>query len=103
MAIVTLLVYGGLIIQYNYLIFAVFIAGSILYVLWIFLFLKKRKKIDYMRFQESASNQSTIIQLITGIQEIKINNCEKQKQNEWIQIQKRLYNISLRGLESGLP
>ena len=98
MAIVTLLVYGGFIIKYNYLIFIIFIAGSVLYVSWVFLFLKKRKEIDYMRFQESASNQSTIIQLITGMQEIKINNCEKQKQGEWEQIQKRLYNISLRGL-----
>jgi ATP-binding cassette subfamily B protein len=98
MAIITLLVYGGFIIKYNYLIFIIFIAGSILYVSWVFLFLKKRKKIDYMRFQESASNQSTIIQLITGMQEIKINNCEKQKQWEWEQIQKRLYDISLRGL-----
>jgi ATP-binding cassette subfamily B protein len=98
MAIVTLLVYGIFIIQYNYLIFTVFIIGSIFYVSWIFLFLKKRKKIDYMRFQESAANQSNIIQLITGMQEIKINNCEKQKQEEWEQIQKRLYDISLRGL-----
>ncbi|MDR3218228.1 MAG: peptidase domain-containing ABC transporter [Dysgonamonadaceae bacterium] len=98
MAIVTLLVYGIFIIKYNYLIFLVFILGSILYVSWIFLFLKKREKIDYMRFQESAANQSNIIQLITGMQEIKINNCEKQKQGEWEQIQKRLYDISLRGL-----
>ncbi|GHU70169.1 ABC transporter ATP-binding protein [Bacteroidia bacterium] len=98
MAIVILLVYSIFIIQYNYLIFTVFIIGSILYISWIFLFLEKRKKIDYMRFQESASNQSNIIQLITGMQEIKINNCEKQKQGEWEQIQKRLYDIGLRGL-----
>jgi ATP-binding cassette subfamily B protein len=98
MAVVILLVYGAFIIKYNYLIFTVFILGSILYISWVFLFLKRRKKIDYMRFQESASNQSTIIQLITGMQEIKINNCEKQKQAEWEQIQKRLYDISLRGL-----
>jgi ATP-binding cassette subfamily B protein len=98
MAIVILFVYGMFIIKYNYLIFTVFISGSILYVLWVFLFLKRRKKIDYMRFQESASNQSTIIQLITGMQEIKINNCERQKQGEWEQIQRRLYDISLRSL-----
>ena len=98
MAIATLLVYGAFIINYNFLIFTIFIIGSTLYVSWVFLFLKKREKIDYMRFQESAANQSNIIQLITGMQEIKINNCEKQKQEEWEEIQKRLYGISLRGL-----
>lgn len=98
MAVVILLIYGIYIIKYNCLIFVIFITGSIFYVSWVFLFLKKRKKIDYMRFQESASNQSTIIQLITGMQEIKINNCEKQKQREWEEIQKRLYDISLRSL-----
>jgi ATP-binding cassette subfamily B protein len=98
MAIVTLIAYGIFIVRYNYLIFAVFTVGSIFYISWIFLFLKKRKKIDYMRFQELANSQSNIIQLITGMQEIKINNCEKQKQFEWEQIQKRLYDISLRSL-----
>lgn len=53
---------------------------------------------DYMRFQEAANNQSNIVQLIGGMQDIKLNNCEKQKRWEWERIQAKLFKISIKGL-----
>jgi ATP-binding cassette subfamily B protein len=60
--------------------------------------MKKRRELDYKRFQQSASNQSNVIQLISGMQEIKLNDCDKQKRWEWERIQARLYKISIKGL-----
>ena len=98
MAVVLLIVYGGILGGYNLKILGVFVAGSVIYVLWIVLFLKWRRKLDYMRFQEAAANQSNIVQLIGGMQDIKLNGCEKQKRWEWERIQARLFKVSIKGL-----
>ena len=63
--------------------------------------MKYRRKLDYMRFQESSENQSTMIQLIGGMQDIKLNSCERQKRWEWERIQARLFKISIKSLTLG--
>lgn len=98
MALVTFVVYGFVIIFYDWKIFLLFFVGCISYILWIVLFLKKRRKLDYMRFQESSSNQSNLVQLVTGMQDIKLNNCEKQKRWEWERIQARLFKVGIKSL-----
>ncbi len=93
-----LVVFGVVLLIYNFQIFAVFIVGSVLYIFWIYLFMKKRRELDYKRFSQLAENQSTLIQVITGMQEIKLNNCEKQKRWAWEKIQAKLFRISLKSL-----
>lgn len=97
-AFVAFIAYSWILLNFSLQILGIFLTGSILYITWTILFLRQRKKLDYMRFQESANNQSNIIQLITGMQEIKLNNCEKKKAWEWQQIQSRLYDVSLKSL-----
>lgn len=95
------IVFGGIMAYYSLTIFLIFIFGNSLYVLWILSFLKKRKDLDYKRFTQASNEQSNIVQLITGIDEIKLNNCENQKRWKWEQIQLKLFNISLKGLSLG--
>lgn len=101
MAAVTFLVYSVVMGGYNLKIVGVFLLGSLLYICWILLFMKKRRKLDYMRFQESSANQSSIVQLIGGMQDIKLNGCEKQKRWDWERIQARLFKVSVKGLVLG--
>ena len=91
-------IYSFVMAYYDWSILMIFYAGSSLYVLWILMFLKKRKEIDYKRFNVASANQSNIYQLITGMQEIKLNNCEKQKRWEWERIQAKLFKVGVRGL-----
>lgn len=63
--------------------------------------MKQRRDLDYMRFQESSANQSNLEQLVTGMQEIKLNGCEKQKRWEWERIQARLFKVSIKGMVLG--
>ena len=98
MAIVLLIIYGVILGGYNLKILGVFLIGTALYVVWVLAFLKWRKKLDYMRFQEASNNQSSIVQLISGMQDIKLNNCEKQKRWEWERIQAKIFKISIKGL-----
>ena len=92
------IIYSFVLAYYSWSILAIFYAGSALYVLWISLFMKKRKELDNRRFEEAAANQSNVYQLITGMQEIKLNNCEKQKRWEWERIQARLFRVSVKAL-----
>ena len=92
------IIYSFVMAYYDWTILLIFYIGSALYVGWILLFLKKRKEIDYKRFSVSAANQSNVYQLITGMQEIKLNNCEKQKRWEWERIQAKLFKVSVKGL-----
>ncbi|MFH0895703.1 MAG: peptidase domain-containing ABC transporter [Bacteroidota bacterium] len=93
-----LIVFSLVMMLYSTKIFLVFLAGSIVYTLWILIFLKKRRDLDFKRFAQMSDNQSNIIQLVTGMQEIKLNNCEKQKRWEWEQIQAKLFKVSVKGL-----
>ena len=84
--------------SYSYNILGVFYLGSILYIGWILIFLKKRRDLDYKRFTQSSANQNSIVQLITGMQEIKLNNAEKRKRWEWERIQAKLFKVSVGSL-----
>jgi len=83
---------------YSLKIFMVFILGSLLYFLWINLFMKKRRELDFKRFMKMSSNQGKIIQMISGIEEIKLNNAERDKRWEWENVQSALFKINIRGL-----
>jgi ATP-binding cassette subfamily B protein len=97
-SVFNLIIFGGILAFYNLKIFLVFLIGSGLYAFWIIMFMKKRKELDYKRFSQLSNNQSNVIQLIQGMQEIKLNNCEKQKRWEWERIQAALFKVSVKGL-----
>src|ERR1035437_9499593 len=100
-SVANFIIFGCIMAFYNAKIFIIFLIGSALYVLWVSLFLKYRRELDNRRFAQMSSNQSNVIQLITGMQEIKLNNCEKQKRWEWERIQAMLFKISIKGLMLG--
>jgi ATP-binding cassette subfamily B protein len=93
-----LVVFSVVLAYYNLAIFFVFALSSTLYTLWIVAFLKRRRELNYKSFEVSARNQSSIIQLVGGMQEIKLNNCEQQKRWEWEHIQARLFKFNVKTL-----
>lgn len=97
-SLINMFIMGCVLAYYNLQIFAVFFAGSFLYFLWVILFLKRREKIDYKRFAEVSQEQSKVIELINGMQEIKLHNAEKQKRWGWEYVQARLFKVSMKGL-----
>ena len=95
------IVFSCILAYYNLLILAVFFIGNALYVAWIMLFLRYRRKLDMARFAQAAAEQSNLVQIVTGMQEIKLNNCERQQRWKWERIQVKLFNISIKGLALG--
>ncbi len=90
-----LVIFGGVLAIYNIPIFLVFFGASSIYVVFILLFLKKRAELDYKRFQQMADNQSSLIQTVQGMSEIKMNSSETQKRWEWERIQAKLFRINV--------
>lgn len=97
-SMVNMLIMGGVLAYYNLKIFFVFFTGSILYFFWVILFLKRREALDYKRFSEVSQEQSKVMELINGMQEIKLHNAEKQKRWGWEYIQARLFKVSMKSL-----
>jgi ATP-binding cassette subfamily B protein len=98
-SVFNLLIFSVVLSFYHIGILAIFLVGSVLYVGWIMLFLGYRRKLDYKRFQQSAGNQSQVVQLITGMQEIKLHNAEQMRRWEWERTQAKLFKISTQGLQ----
>lgn len=90
-----LIVFGVVLSMYSLVIFSVFAIGSATYMIYILLFLKKRRELDYRQFHQLADQQSNLIQLISGMPEIKLNNCEEKKRLEWEAIQVQLFRINI--------
>ena len=88
------IIFGIVLLSFNTEIFLIFSTGTAAYLLWVYFFLKKRKELDYKRFDQLSANQNALIQLINGMQEIKLHNAEKQKRWEWEAIQSKLFRVS---------
>ncbi len=97
-SMINFIIFSLVLAHYSLVIFLIFIVGSILYFLWIMVFLKKRRTLDYIRFSEVSQEQSKVIELINGMQEIKLHNAEKQKRWQWEHIQARLFTVSIKNL-----
>lgn len=85
--------------MYNPFIFGIFTVGSIVYGLWIVSFLRKRKVLDYELFEQQAKNQNKTYQLITSMQEIKLQDCEQRRRWEWEDTQADLFAVQMKSLK----
>ncbi|TAE09757.1 MAG: peptidase domain-containing ABC transporter [Bacteroidetes bacterium] len=91
-------VFSIVLLQYNAAVFIIFLSGSLLYFLWIKLFLAYRRKLDYERFAAAAKENTATMQLVFGMQEIKLHNAEHLKRWQWEGFQAALFKLSFKSL-----
>ena len=97
--IFSFIVFGIVLFLYDKLVFGIFILCSFVYGIWIAIFLKRRKALDYDLFATQAINQNKTYQFITSIQEIKLQDCEQRRRWEWEDIQSDLFTIQMKSLK----
>lgn len=97
-SIVNLIIFSIVLASYNVPILLVFLIGSVFYVMWLLLFMGKRKELDYKFFNIQAKGQNYIIELINGMNEIKLNHCEEVKQWEWEHLQAERFDTNVKSL-----
>lgn len=95
-SIITFSVFFGILWYYDYRILIVYVCLTILSVVWSLFWLKKRKVLDYFRFQQRSENQEAIYEIINGVTEMKLNQFEESKRNDWEKIQLKIYKINIR-------
>lgn len=98
---VNFFIFGGILAYYDWRVLLIFLTGNSLYILWVTAFMRYRRELDIRRFAQASTEQSNLIQMVTAMQEIKLNNCEKQKRWQWERIQVKLFRISVKGLTLG--
>jgi ATP-binding cassette, subfamily B, bacterial len=97
-SLLTIIVLAVVLLLFNVGLFFVFFAGVSLFILWTSVFMKKRRELDNKKFAQLSDNQNSLIQIIQGMPDIKLNNCEKQKRWEWESIQAKIFRINVKGL-----
>ncbi len=97
-SVFTFVIFSIILLIYNSVIFYIFTAGSVLYVVWVLLFLSIRKKLDWQYFELVSKNQSYWVETVSAIQDIKIYNYERSRRWKWEEIQARLYHVNKRVL-----
>jgi ATP-binding cassette subfamily B protein len=98
-SIINFLVFFFVLACYDVQIVVIYSLVTLLAIGWTQLFMNKRKTLDFMRFQNKSENQEAVFELINGIQEIKMNNYETYKKNEWKKIQNKLLEVNYKGLK----
>ncbi len=97
-SLVNVLIFAVVLAVYNLGILLVFLIGSALYVSWIAAFMQRRRTLDYKLFEGAAQNQNHLVEIFSGMQEIKLNNCESQKRWEWERVQAGIFRLKMRSL-----
>ena len=97
-SVFNIIIFGIVLLVYSGMIFLIFMCGRALYVAYVWLFMKKRAELDHKRFAQQSANQSTVVQLVNGMQEIKLSACEQQKRWEWERIQAKLFKVNIKSL-----
>ncbi len=98
LSVINLIVFGVVLAIYSIPIFMVFFVSSILYLSWIFIFLKKRKEVDYKAFQQLSDNQDSLIEIIQGMPEIKLQGSQLKRRWKWASIQAQLFRTQMKSL-----
>lgn len=100
-SVFNLVVFSVVAAMYNLTIFGVFVVSSILYTAWIVLFLRYRRQLNHKQFALASQNQSSLIQLVQGLPEIKLNNAEHYKRWEWENLQVKQFKLTIKTMAVG--
>ena len=98
-SLLSFVVFGIVLFFYDWLIFVLFLGGSILYGGWIAMFLSRRKVLDYELFEKQAVNNTKTYQFITSMQEIKLQDCEQRRRWGWEDVQADLFDVQMKSLK----
>lgn len=98
-SVITFTAFFGVLWYYDLRILTVYIGLTAVSVLWSLFWMKKRKILDYFRFQQRSENQESIYEILNGVSEMKLNQFEDFKRKEWEKIQQKLFKINIRILK----
>lgn len=97
-SIANIMVFSALIFLYSPQIFFIFLTGTLLSVYWLTFFLPKLRVLDHEQFGLLSSSKNTVVDMVNGMAELRINQGISRKKWNWESIQAKLYRLRLRTL-----
>lgn len=95
LSVLSFIIFGIVLLVYDGIVFLVFIIGCVAYSVWVVLFLRKRRELDYEYFDKNSLCQGRTVEFLSTIQEIKLQNCEYKRRREWEEAQRNLFDVRL--------
>jgi ATP-binding cassette subfamily B protein len=93
-----LVVFGIVLAVYSIKILALFLTGSVLYIIWVSIFMKSRARLDHQRFKQMSISGNKLINIVNGMQEIKLTQSELTMRWDWEKLQATLFGLKVKGL-----
>ena len=92
---VSIFLMGMVLLYFDLIVFAIFLVATLIHLVWVVRFMGARRELDYVRFDQASENQGKLIELINGMQEIKLHNAETQKRWDWERSEAKLFRTSM--------
>ncbi len=93
------MVFGIVLAFYSIPVLLVFLAGTILYLLYVAVYMPSRERLDNMRFRQMAETGNKMINIVNGMQEIKLAGNEDRNRREWEALQEDMHKTRVKGLK----
>lgn len=93
-----LIIFGIVLAVFSLKILLIFLAGSGLYILWVSLFMKSRARLDHLRFRQMSLAGNKLINIVNGMQEIKLTQSELAMRWDWESLQASLFTLKTKAL-----
>jgi ATP-binding cassette, subfamily B, bacterial len=94
-AIGNLVIFGVALFLLSRQIAFVFIATSALLAVWMSFYVPKRRRLDNLRFDQSAKLQTSLIQILNGARDIRLSTAERSKRESWERLQAKAFDLNL--------
>lgn len=99
LSLLSIIVLSTIILHYNPQTYFIYTLYSCVYVIWILYSLRKRKELNYEKFDIQISAHQKLVEMIEGMHDIKLNGNEQKKFDSFALTQKNLYRNSLQTLK----
>lgn len=96
---INFLVFGVMLLLFNNTIFLIYVAATLIYTIWIVIFLKRRRLIDYEYFEKNCVNENVTYEILTTLQEIKLQGCGERRTQQWENSQADLLSTRIKSLK----
>lgn len=96
LAIFGFFIFSAIAIYYNVIVYLVFISYSIINATWTIFSLRKRKELDYEKFDIRVNTHRYLTEIIEGIYEIKLNGSELIKIKQLVNNQQMFFVNNLK-------
>ena len=97
-SIVSFGVFGVVLAFYHWMLLVVFLVFAVATAVWLMFFMNQRKILDNKRFTIETKERDKFVEIVGGVQEIKIQGIERRKRWEWENLSVQGFRLNMRSL-----